>query len=132
MIRWDDKYSTGVDQIDHQHKWIFDFANDLEKQLKDNSRKTDIDHVLKSLKHYSEIHFQYEEHCMHKWKCPVANKNKSAHQQFLFAYENFMERYNREGHSEQLAWKIHDMVERWIEGHICEIDVHLRACTKAS
>lgn len=132
MIRWEEKYETGIEQIDHQHKWIFNFANNLETQLKDEHQKTDIDHVLASMEEYAQKHFQYEEHCMHRLHCPVAEKNQSAHAHFIEAYENFMERYNREGHSEELAWKIHDMVEKWIVNHICQIDIHLKSCVKAN
>lgn len=130
MIQWEEKYATGVAKVDDQHKWLFDFANSLEEQLRDESQKTDFDHILNSMKEYAQRHFHYEEDCMNKWKCPVAAENKKAHEQFIWAYENFMERLNREGYSDALAWKIHNMVEKWITNHICQIDIHLRNCKK--
>jgi len=130
MIEWEEKYVTGVEEIDHQHKWLFDFVNDLEKQLRGEQHNTNTLHILNSMKEYARKHFQYEEKCMYKYKCPAAAKNKSAHAQFLFAYNNFMERYEREGHSEDLAWRIHAMVEKWITNHICQIDMQLQGCVK--
>lgn len=128
MIEWQKKYSTGFKDIDEQHQWIFEFVNNLENQLKRDADAADVEQILNSLSEYAKIHFSFEERCMVKCKCPVAQKNKSAHEQFIFAYENFMERYQREGHSVELAWKIHDMVEKWIVGHICQIDMEIKTC----
>lgn len=130
MIEWQNKYEIGVPEIDEQHRWIFDFVNGLEQQLKLGDKGARIDEVLESLNQYAKRHFNYEEGCMLKWKCPVAAQNKKAHDNFIFAYENFMERYKREGHSDDLAWKIHDMVEDWITNHICLIDMKLKNCQK--
>lgn len=129
MILWEAKYETGVKEIDHQHQWLFDFANDLERELNNNADKANVHHILTKLEEYAQKHFQFEESCMNKWKCPFANENQCAHKNFVYAYENFMERYKREGQSEELAWKIHHMVERWIVNHICRIDLKLRETT---
>lgn len=126
MLTWDKQYETGIREIDHQHQWIFGFCNALEKQLREKADDIDIEHLLRSLAEYARKHFQYEENCMSKWNCSAAADNKCAHRNFLDAYKNFMERYEREGHSVELAWKIHDMVEHWIVHHICQIDLQLR------
>ena len=130
MIYWEDEYSVGIEEIDTQHMWIFDFVNTLEQELNDKDKQKDVGQILELLEDYCKRHFHYEEDCMNKWKCPVAGKNKCAHDQFLTTYENFMEKYNRKGHSEALAWEIHDTLEQWLSNHICKIDVQLRACKK--
>lgn len=126
MLTWDRKYEIGIREIDHQHQWIFGFCNALEKQLRDKADDIDIEHILHSLADYSRKHFQYEENCMYKRNCPAAADNQCAHRNFLYAYRNFMERYEQEGQSVELAWKIHDMVEDWIVNHICKIDSQLK------
>lgn len=126
MLNWEKKFEIGIKDIDHQHQWIFGFCNALEKQLRDHADDVDIEHLLTSLAEYADKHFQYEEHCMTKWHCLAAATNECEHRNFLDAYQNFMERYEREGHSIQLAWKIHDMVEQWIVNHICKIDSQLK------
>ena len=130
MIHWEKEYSTGVEEIDAQHIWIFEFSNTLEEELTNEAQKSDVGQILELLGSYCKRHFSYEEGCMHKLQCPIAGKNKSAHTQFLLTYDNFMKRYSKDGHSEALAWEIHDTVEQWISNHICQIDTHLRACSK--
>lgn len=130
MIRWQKKYETGVKEIDHQHQWLFRFVNSLEEELKQDAQAVDVEETLKMLAGYAQTHFHYEEDCMHQWKCPFAENNKCAHKQFIEAYENFMERYEREGHSLELAWKIHNMVETWIDNHIGKIDSQLKTYVK--
>lgn len=126
MIEWGKKYETGVAEIDHQHQWLFRFVNSLEEDLNREAPDIDIEETLKMMADYAQTHFRYEEDCMNKWKCPFAENNKCAHKNFIEAYENFMERYEREGHSLELAWKIHDMVESWISNHIAKIDSKLK------
>ncbi|MGE0267292.1 MAG: bacteriohemerythrin [Candidatus Omnitrophota bacterium] len=132
MIEWGKKYETGIKEIDHQHQWLFRFVNSLEEELTRDAPDIDIEETLRMMADYAQSHFRFEEDCVNKWRCPFAENNKCAHQQFIEAYKNFMERYEREGHSLELAWKIHHMVEEWIINHIGKIDIKLRSFADAS
>lgn len=74
MIHWEDEFSTGVEEIDVQHRWLFDFTNTLEQDLVTKHKKSDVGKLLELLGDYSKRHFHFEEDCMNKWKCPFAEK----------------------------------------------------------
>lgn len=129
MIRWDKKYATGDHTIDEQHKVLFSFVNDLEQSIK-KKQYLYLDDILKYIEAYAAGHFDYEEECMTVRKCPFAAKNKTSHEKFLKHIHYFQQRYNDEGESTELIVEIYHMCARWLDSHICNIDVHLRDCPR--
>lgn len=130
MIQWKEEFATGIEKIDVQHMWLFDFVNTLERELGGQEKSIDVGHILELLNGYIKRHFHDEEGCMEKYRCPAAISNKNAHRQFVSAFEVFFKKYNQEGNSKELAREIHSMAEKWIINHICSIDIQLRACVK--
>ena len=128
-IQWQDKYRTGVDPIDSQHQKIFEFCNKLEELIEqgiDSGPK--VDNLLMFLTTYAKTHFIYEENCMFKHACPAAKANRDAHARFLgFLSESQAKRYSSES---TLDWmrELSGFLEKWLDGHICQIDVKLRKC----
>jgi|GEM_PF-1117627 len=127
-IEWKDKYSTGLDRIDDQHRKIFEFCNKLEtliEQKIDSGPK--LDNLLMFLATYAKTHFAYEENCMFRHACPAAKSNRDAHAQFLeFLNDSQAKRYSSDS---TLAWmeELHRFLEKWLDGHICQIDTQLKA-----
>ena len=71
MITWQDSYSTGVEELDKQHKAIFQCANELGKTVAYNAVSGRIiNGTMNYLKKYIEAHFGKEETCMHKLPAP--------------------------------------------------------------
>jgi len=127
-MKWRDDYATGVERIDDDHKMIFKMAEDFRAAL--DVRKGDSVYavLLDSLSLYCRGHFSFEEQCMRKFRCPVAEKNEKAHQMFLETLTEFQERYATNGYNDNDARGLVDTVDRWLEKHICGIDVHLKRC----
>jgi len=89
-VMWKDEYSVGVPDIDKQHKKLFDSISNLEKLVNDDIFEgPEIERLLKFLGAYVQTHFTFEENCMRQHKCPVAAKNKAAHDKFLQYYTEF-------------------------------------------
>lgn len=130
MIIWDDKYSTGVESIDKQHKMLFEFTNDLEMIIKDGRGLSYVTTSAEFLEKYVKAHFHFEEDCMFKHQCPIAGKNKEAHEKFLQAYDNFKIKLQSETYSDELLKTLHKFLENWITNHIMTIDVGLKNCVK--
>lgn len=56
MIKWKDEFSIGIDEIDEQHKKIFDIANEAYDLLKDEftiDKYDRITELLEELKNYA-------------------------------------------------------------------------------
>jgi len=126
-IHWQEKYATGIDAIDSQHRKIFEFCNKLEELIEqevDSGPK--LDNLLMFLTTYASTHFAYEENCMFKHACPVAKQNRDAHVKFLdFLETSKAQRYTA---SSSLEWmrNLHAFLEKWLDSHICQIDTQLK------
>ena len=74
LIQWTEKYATGVDEIDDQHKEIFNQLNRLHDAITSGLGKEVIEDILAFSQDYAAKHFAFEEACMEKYQCPVAKK----------------------------------------------------------
>ena len=127
-MKWSDKYATGVERIDEDHRMIFKMAEDFRDALKEGAGDGVYPTLLESLRAYCRGHFGFEEHCMSKFRCPAAEKNKEAHKMFLVTLSRFREYYAANGYDRAEAWRLVDTVDQWLDDHICHIDVHLKRC----
>ena len=131
MIEWRETYSVGVVKLDEQHKNLFQYCNDLEQGLKSKViSKQVVDGALKFLGAYIHSHFGQEESCMHKYSCPIAEKNKIAHLKFIDTFETFQRTISQEGDNEVDLRGLHYFLEHWLTEHICKIDSQLKPCVQ--
>ena len=127
-LYWTDEMSTGVVEIDAQHKYLIDFFNDLGHSIQKMYDPDDISKVLKVMRYYAEWHFHKEEECMLRYRCPAADKNTKAHAVFMEKLEGFQKEYDKSGGSAKLATKIHEELANWIVNHIMVLDTQLQGC----
>jgi len=127
-MKWSDDYATGVERIDEDHKMIFKMADDFRAALDVGRGDVVYAVLLESLSLYCRGHFGFEERCMEEFRCPVAEKNKKAHGEFIEKLTEFQERYAASGYDHMDARRFVDTVDQWLDQHICRIDVHLKRC----
>ena len=129
MITWEERYSTGVEELDKQHKNLFKYTNDLEEFINDNAlSKETIDRMLHFMDQYIKVHFNHEETCMHKLHCPIASKNQDAHQKFIQKFRATEGKIRNENASNETLRELHHFLETWLVEHICKIDTQLKPC----
>ncbi len=126
MLVWKDDYSTGLENLDNHHKSLFRKINVLSEKIEQGVGLQTIDYFIKSMGSYAKLHFDIEERCMNRYKCPFAIKNKDAHMKFMKAFEEFQKRVETEGPSEPLLKEVHDVAENWLTNHILRIDTNLK------
>ena len=129
-IVWSDEYATEVGSIDRQHKKLFEYINKLEVCIqKGIFEGPQILDILNFLHTYVKVHFEHEEFCMKKRNCPVAGKNKKAHDDFIAFYEQFVNDYKLNTdpfyHRQQIK-KLQTVAESWLVNHICKIDLSIK------
>ena len=129
-MKWRDEYATGVQSIDEQHMMIFKTADDFRSALDEGGGERVYATLLDFLDSYCEGHFDFEEQCMEEHRCPVAQKNKAAHLMFLDTLRDYRQRYAASGYLATDARELVNTLDRWLDKHICRIDVHLRKCVK--
>ncbi len=93
---WKAGYSTGVPEIDEQHRQVFSLLNDLEGMIaKGVYDSPELNARIKHLGTHITRHFNSEEGCMDRVNCPMAMKNKQEHEQFLNRFVKFTSGFSR-------------------------------------
>jgi len=128
-IEWKEEWRTGDDDVDKQHKILFQYLADLEAHMSAGDvNERYVKNLLVNLGIFTRSHFCYEEICMRTNRCSVAAKNKEQHGKLLSAYKQYVHRFEVEGLSEDLVQKLHDFLYSWLVNHILKIDTKLREC----
>ncbi len=127
-ILWSEYLRTGEPTIDRQHQELIRNVNALLDAMAVGEGKEKLDEIFAFLARYVDEHFGYEEDCMERYRCPVAGKNKQAHQAFLQTFAKLQAEYKQHGATPQLAEKVYRHIGEWLVNHIAGIDTGLRSC----
>ena len=98
IVVWDDKYATGLEPIDTQHKKLLDLTNELYQACLVND-KTTVDTVFKDamsrMVEYVRYHFGIEQEILKRVNYPEYTEHKNQHEtlikQILDASKDFTE-----------------------------------------
>lgn len=124
--------TTGLVNIDQQHKELIQKLNELTIAMKQQRDRAEIEGILNFLEHYVEIHFKDEEGCMEKYHCPMAETNQRAHTKFTQKFYELRDQFDREGPNAALAIAIQRDLRDWLINHIRQIDTSLHTCTRGA
>ncbi len=127
-FQWDDKYSTGNDEIDKQHKQIFAYLDELEDHIEKGASQEWVERFMSGVGLYTRSHFCFEEMCMRRSKCAAAAQNKVQHTKLLAAFSAADKRLKQEGISDALLQQLRTFLTSWLVNHIMKIDVKLKDC----
>ena len=135
MIEWNEQFKTGSDTIDQQHQMLIHAINRLEALLAEtNPNRENFEFLIGLagyLESYTQKHFQFEEDCMERHRCPAHAANREAHKKFIAFVQQFKEDVRRKGIRPEVLRALHETMSRWIEEHILRVDTQLRPCLKA-
>jgi len=92
IIIWNDKYLTGIEIIDSQHKNIFKCVNNLFDAIEKLEIKEELLEKIRCIDFYTTEHFDTEEKYMLELNYPGYLEHKKTHEEFKKVYEEI--RYN--------------------------------------
>jgi len=123
---WGEQFATGIEEIDDQHKAIFEDVNELLEAARAELPREEIGEIINSLQEHSVLHFECEEKHMDLRKCSVCAANRLAHRVFLRDFVDLRERFEREGATPRFVDEVQQKVCAWLSTHIMAIDIVLR------
>lgn len=126
MMKWKEEFATGIAEIDQQHKTLFETSESFREVLERGCSAETYDGFLEFLAMYVEVHFGYEEECMHAAKCPIACTNKKEHALFIKLVNKEVQFFQKSGLDVERAFNVLDTLDSWLASHIARIDVQLR------
>lgn len=124
ILKWDEKYETGVAQFDQEHQQLIQRLNDLyddifECETIEQEQKLTAD-ILKDLLEYVEEHFSGEEELMRLHQYPELEAHQRAHRQFSVEVEKLLQKH--QGGELALSFPVFTFLKDWISNHVLVVD----------
>lgn len=121
-IKWTQDLSVGLENIDTQHKILFEKIDNLVEAGKNRKAKEVIGETLEFLDAYTKEHFRDEEIYMAKIKYPQIEQQKAAHKAFIEQLADIKQEYVQSGYNIVLIIKANQLIINWLTQHILVMD----------
>ena len=117
-VAWSESYSLGNEQLDAQHRQLFDFVSDLVSACIDGSSTEKLNETLEFLVNYAVRHFADEEALQIQYNYPDYENHKKKHEDFKAQVLQLVERFHNSESPTELNNDINKIVVRWLISHI--------------
>ncbi|MCF0149318.1 MAG: hemerythrin family protein [Clostridium sp.] len=124
MIEWKDKYKTGIELVDEQHKELFRLFNKTYKLYYNEFLIDKYDQIIaavEGLKEYTKYHFKAEEEYMVSIRYNKFFEHKLNHDDFIRKIEAIDYNIIDNNQQSQLL-EILKYVSNWIIDHVVTVD----------
>jgi hemerythrin len=130
LVKWKDIYSVNVEEIDNQHKKLFDIINRLYGSLSTGDSRAELQLILDDLIDYADVHFKTEKKYFDKYNYSGSLSHESEHLKFEKIVLQFKESFAIQ------ALKFHYPIETflfdWLMNHIMTEDTKYNDCFKSN
>lgn len=121
-IQWKEDLATGVSEIDHQHKELFNRLNILLDACNQGKGRLEVGKVIAFLEEYVVTHFNAEEKLQQKHLYPGFLAHKAEHTQFVKEFAEIKKKFETEGATVTFVGIVNRKVSGWIIDHIKKMD----------
>lgn len=128
-VQWHQGLSVGIDEIDRQHKALFNAVNAFLDTLESPANMEDIVVVMSFLEDYVVVHFDTELRAMKKHGYPLIDEHALQHEHFIETITYLKQKHMQWGLGTTSTLKV--MLQRklvnWLVDHIGLADKKLGA-----
>lgn len=124
LIQWQDSFSLGIAEVDHEHKSLIDLINVLHGSLTTSARTDEIAEFLAELHASVAAHFALEERVMRQAGYREFAAHKAEHERLLDEIRGIMDEQRSSpdaDYERALAERLRD----WFERHFRDADRRL-------
>ncbi len=129
-IEWSKEYSVGIQEIDEQHKKLFQLANELYNAIVGNHNEAGLKKTFQGLVDYVKEHFSHEEGMMAKVNYPEIEPHQAKHRELITKIVNYFKEYQAKvasgADSKHLSKEVLVFLRNWVLQHIMETDMKYR------
>lgn len=127
MFQFTDDCLIGIEQIDDEHRTLFELLNKAGYLLANNfcsDRYQDVKEIIEELDYYAEQHFEHEEDYMTQIRDPELIRQRAQHSYFREKIRNY-EFVNIDAEEEQhrVLTELVNFLAKWLYRHILGSDV---------
>jgi len=130
LFKWNDNYLVGCAEIDHQHKRLFQLADQLHTAMAAGKGKQVLSTTLTELIEYTKFHFAAEEKLMQKHHYPAYKQHKEVHDQLTARVVEFQK--DLEASRTVMTIDLMHFLKDWLARHIGQTDTKIAAYLKES
>ena len=117
-LAWKDSFALGNEQVDLQHKKLFELLSEIVNACIDGSDTGKLQATLDFLVNYTDRHFHFEEELQLRYNYPEYEKHKKLHDDFKITVGELVEKFHKNGSSTELSRDVNRTVVRWLINHI--------------
>ena len=130
-IQWRESYAIGIEEIDEQHKQLFEAIDKLFAACTQGKGKEQVGDTLKFLEEYTVVHFTDEQKLHIKHNYPERISHRQVHDNFLKTFEGLKKQFDEEGASVLFVSTVNKTVLEWLIKHIGSLDKSFAAYVKS-
>lgn len=119
-IEWTDKFRTGVEKLDNQHKELIELVNELQRRITKGGGKEEIGKVIDSIYEHKLNHFADEERLMLDHNYPDYEVHAQKHREMLEKLSKFKE--DLASGNNMVTVELVGYLSDWLADHICGAD----------
>jgi len=130
-LQWIHDLSVGIEEIDSQHRELFDRINNLDSAMKQGSAKDEVVRLIEFLDAYVIIHFGAEERYMTDYGYAGYALHKTKHSWFKKEFSEIRTKLDVEGVTPDVIMRSNNLLITWFSNHIRTIDMMLGSFLKS-
>jgi hemerythrin len=116
---WSKQLSIGIDDIDIQHRKLFEIMEEVMGILRKGADDLTIMKTISSLLAYTVEHFTFEEYLMASNGYPDLKGHQALHQEFSDYLNILKQDFQEKGSSPiELEKRVHELIAVWLQDHI--------------
>jgi hemerythrin len=131
MVEWKPSLNTGVEEIDAQHRTLFERAALLEAAVTAREPRLRLEELFSYLEDYALSHFAAEEQVMRESAYPGIAEHVREHSEFRRRLKSLVPHWESEGDSAALLVALLGFLEFWLTDHVTSSDQRLGAHLKS-
>lgn len=125
MFQWYDRYNVGHDEIDSDHKYLFNLINAFHRAVAEGLGEAEMQTTLEGLMSYTRFHFAREEGYMLEKGYEEYARHKAMHEDLLAQLEELRRRF--EAGDRMVGIELSTFLTDWLVNHIMKTDTRLAA-----
>jgi hemerythrin len=119
FLKWTQKWSVGINEIDNQHKFFIGLVNQAHDLVK-SKKGTELKMILANLTEFTRIHFTTEENYFQRYNYPYAKEHMIEHGKLTLKVLKFNERMEKYG--VKIVPDLLDFLKDWFNNHLKQHD----------
>jgi len=129
MIKWDNKLSVNVEEIDEQHKNFINILNKISNAVNKKNIAEDLEKFLNELILYANFHFSTEEKYFDKFNYEGSKEHKAEHQQIKNKIKEFVSKKESKNADIYIVYfDLLDFLADWLVNHLKNMDMKYIKC----